>query len=355
MAVRFGVSLVALAAVVSGKVVEVTTELPSSPVPYIVRNLEGPKILLADDIFRTLTNVDTTTTGSGNGSAGGFTMLRSNGKPNDAVPPHYHVHWHETFIPMSGTVRIWLNGKAKDLTAGDFAMVPGYNNHSYQFVAQETEHLGLIQPAGFDDFFTAISTPWSPTYNVPFPPDQGIAFNTSGFAAVVQQYDINQVNMTMGEPTQADADWHDVNGTLPGDHKTAYFLANGQGPHWWNEELGAVISPLATPVQTAGNFTISQISMRKSSINGTVSLPSWSSSDHQFLYGLSGSVRVYVAGSVVDLIQGDSLFVPAFTNFTLESVVNYNKFLLCAGGGNGVDSQAVAGGVKWAYSTPPAH
>ena len=81
--------LFAAAAPALGKIVEVTDTLPDHSVPFVVRHLEGPKVQLADDVFRTLTNVDTTADGSGNPTAAGFSMLLSNGKPNDAVPPHY--------------------------------------------------------------------------------------------------------------------------------------------------------------------------------------------------------------------------------------------------------------------------
>ncbi|KAK5128550.1 hypothetical protein LTR85_003221 [Meristemomyces frigidus] len=335
----------------SAKVFEVTDSLPNSPIPYVVRHLEGPKVQLADDVFRTLTDTATTSNGSSDPVAAGFSMLLTNGKPNQIVPPHYHVHWHETFIPMTGQVRVWANGKPRDLGAGDFAMVPAYTRHSYQFVAQETEFLGLIQPAGFDEFFLNVSSPWNPVYNVPFPPDQAIAFPTNAYQAVAKQFDINVAPMNTSTPVGG-ADWHEANGTLPADHQTAYFLANGEGPHYWLESVGAVISPLATPIQTAGNFTISQISMRKT-LNGTH--PGWCSSEHQFIYGMDGEVKVRLAGEEVRLIKGDALFIPANTNFTLVSSVNYNKFLLCASGSDGIDTQMVEAGEGWPYSTPPAH
>jgi hypothetical protein len=86
-------SFIALAvssvAYTAAKVVEVTDTLPSSPVPYVVRHLDGPKVLLADDVFRFLSDEATTGTGQANDSANGFSMLLCNGKPNDAVPPHY--------------------------------------------------------------------------------------------------------------------------------------------------------------------------------------------------------------------------------------------------------------------------
>ena len=77
------------AAYSSAKVIEVSDSLPLSPVPYVVRHLDGPKVLLADDVFRFLSDEKTTGTGQANDTANGFSMLLCNGKPNDAVPPHY--------------------------------------------------------------------------------------------------------------------------------------------------------------------------------------------------------------------------------------------------------------------------
>ena len=71
------------------RVFEVSNTLPSSPTPYVVRHLDGPKFLLADDVFRTLTNAATTTNGSGNDAANGFSILLTNGKVDQIAPPHY--------------------------------------------------------------------------------------------------------------------------------------------------------------------------------------------------------------------------------------------------------------------------
>lgn len=252
---------------------------------------------------------------------------------------------------MSGLVTVWADGVPKDLGEGDFAMVPAYHNHSYQFVAQETEFLGLVQPAGFDDFFANVSEPWNPAYNVPFPPDQGIAFPGQAFAAAAKSFDINQIKSNWSEPVGGHG-WHTVNASLPNDSKTPYFVPNGGGPHYWHEGAGAVISPLATPVQTDGNFTIAQVTLRKTQgpINGT-----WSSDNHQFMYGMRGEVTVHVDHEEVSFISGDSLFIPAGKQIKISSRKNYSKFLLCVAGPDGMDSQMIRAGKTWGYSTPPAH
>ena len=81
--------ILAFASLSLARIIEVSDTLPLSPVPYVVRHLDGPKVLLADDVFRLLTNENTTGTGQANETAFGFSMLLSNGKPNDAVPAHY--------------------------------------------------------------------------------------------------------------------------------------------------------------------------------------------------------------------------------------------------------------------------
>ena len=89
------------AAYSSAKVIEVSDTLPLSPVPYVVRHLDGPKVLLADDVFRFLSNENTTGSGQTNDTANGFSMLLCNGKPNDAVPPHYVSNGLQTLQPKS--------------------------------------------------------------------------------------------------------------------------------------------------------------------------------------------------------------------------------------------------------------
>jgi hypothetical protein len=118
---------------------------------------------------------------------------------------------------MTGLMTVWADGVPKDLGEGDFAMVPAYHNHTYQFIAQETEFLGLVQPAGFDDFFANVSEPWTPKYNVPFPPDQGIAFPGQKFQAAVKEYDINQISANWSEPVASQHGWHSGNVSLPND------------------------------------------------------------------------------------------------------------------------------------------
>lgn len=251
---------------------------------------------------------------------------------------------------MTGQMTVWADGVPRDLGAGDFAMVPAYHNHSYQFIAQETEFLGLVQPAGFDDFFSNVSVPWNPAYNVPFPPDQPLAFPGMKFQAAAKAYDINQILANWSEPRNGHG-WHAGNVTLPNDSKTPYFLPNGAGPHFWHEAAGAVISPLATPVQTDGNFTIAQISLRKT-YNST---STFTSQGHQFLYGMVGEVTVCLDGEEAKFIAGDSVFLPAGRNVSISSGVNYSKFLLCAAGSDGIDSQMIEDGKEWGWSTPPAH
>jgi len=91
----------ALAPAALAKFTVVGDSLPASPVPYIVRHLDGPKVLLADDVFRFLTNQNTTGTGQANETAYGFSMLLSNGKPNDAVPAHYvRSHLSADNVPL---------------------------------------------------------------------------------------------------------------------------------------------------------------------------------------------------------------------------------------------------------------
>jgi ethanolamine utilization protein EutQ (cupin superfamily) len=70
---------------------------------------------------------------------------------------------------------------------------------------------------------------------------------------------------------------------------------------------------------------------------------------------MRGEVTIGIDGEDIKFISGDSVFIPAGKQVSISSERNYSKFLLCAAGSNGVDTQMIKTGKTWGYSTPPAH
>lgn len=102
----------------------IVPETPTFVRPYVLRNLDGTKLQLADDVFRILV--------SNESSGGAFTLLGTNGKQNEIVPVHYHSRFYETFFCLKGRINVWVDDEVRILGPHDFAAVPHFQNHSYQ-------------------------------------------------------------------------------------------------------------------------------------------------------------------------------------------------------------------------------
>lgn len=317
--------------------------------PYILPSLYGRGLQLGDDVFRLLATKNST--------AGAFTLLGTNGQSGSAVPFHYHALVYENFFCVKGRIRLWVNNEARDLTAGDFGAVPHGQNHSYQIMEPDTQLTGFIQPGGFEDFFVAVSSAYdSDSVNAtgaPFPPDTPLVFPGQLFAEIASSYDVTL------QPAQAYASdmvngttdggvWHDGNNTLPGNSSTPYFLANNLGPKYLHRELGQVIQPRVTLAESAGNFTISTIAMRK---NATA-VASQSFEGAQTFQVLEGKLSLEMAGEVNELIGGDVVFIPGNTTFRYWSTVRWTKFFVGAIG-TGLDTTLIEGGEEWDYAVFP--
>lgn len=123
----------------------------AADVPYFLRNGEGEKVVLFDQLFTLLV--------SGRLNEGQYDSFVSEGRPGRAVPPHFHARTYETFFVLDGAVRLWVDDQhgvreTRILEAGDFAFVPRNTIHSYQI--EKTARLTGITSAGFFDFFRAV-------------------------------------------------------------------------------------------------------------------------------------------------------------------------------------------------------
>ena len=131
--------------------VENESTTPHTDIPYFLRDGEGEKIVMFDQLFTLLV--------SGHHSNGEFDSFASEGRPGQAVPPHFHARTYETFFVLDGTVRLWVDDKhgmreTQILEPGDFAFVPKNTIHSYRI--EKTARLTGITSAGFFEFFRAV-------------------------------------------------------------------------------------------------------------------------------------------------------------------------------------------------------
>lgn len=166
----------------------ITSHLPSAPNPYLLNDGEGDKLVLFDQLFTLLTTSPQT--------SGEFDAFLTEGRPGQAVPPHFHARTHETFFVMEGAIRLWVddqhgNRETRILEAGGFGFVPKNTIHSYRI--ERTGKIFGVTSGGFSDFFRAIAKPTDKP-GIPEPAD----FHIPPFELMAQQGAEHDVNFVAG-------------------------------------------------------------------------------------------------------------------------------------------------------------
>lgn len=140
--------------------------------------------------------------------------------------------------------------------------------------------------------------------------------------------------------------WHTGSNALANDSSTPFFVAKDYGPQYLNNQTGSykVIQPFVTPVQSAGNFTLSTITMARVAVADVTEsvYPG-----HAAFEVLDGQLKVLMGGETLSLLQGDVVFIPGNTSYKYFSDVAYTKVLHISQGADGLDSALIAGGVSW--------
>ncbi|WP_221585976.1 quercetin 2,3-dioxygenase [Microbacterium sp. G2-8] len=163
-----------------------SSALPAGPLPYLLDEAEGDKLVLFDQLFTLLTTSPQT--------EGQFDAFVTEGRPGQAVPAHFHALTHETFFVMEGALRLWIddqNGhrETRILEAGGFGYVPKNTIHSYRI--EKTGKVFGVTSGGFSDFFRAIAKP-TDVAGIP-EPDQIHIPDFALMAAEGAKHDVNFV------------------------------------------------------------------------------------------------------------------------------------------------------------------
>lgn len=138
-----------------GKALAVTNAvLPAGVVPYVLASGEGERFVAGDQVFTYL--------GNGNGSAGKFLAVMTEGPAGDMIPPHFHALHTEIFVPLEGTLNMIGNAQKLVAEPGDIVHIPAGTIHAYQMNRHYTKFIGFLTPGVFDDFFRTIGDPYGP-------------------------------------------------------------------------------------------------------------------------------------------------------------------------------------------------
>jgi quercetin dioxygenase-like cupin family protein len=102
-------------------------------------------------------------------TTGGRVAVIDNLAPRGAGSPlHVHHREDEWFYVIEGELTLWVGGDVIKAPAGSFVYGPRDVPHTFLVSSDQARFLLVVQPAGFEEFFRAMSQP-APSLTVPPP------------------------------------------------------------------------------------------------------------------------------------------------------------------------------------------
>lgn len=93
-------------------------EPPGKPSPYVIPCYGGElwTIPTSNSTLRLLV--------TGKETEGAFAVVGAGGTFDRPIGFHYHREAHDVFLCIKGTMNVWANDQAREMSPGDFASVP---------------------------------------------------------------------------------------------------------------------------------------------------------------------------------------------------------------------------------------
>jgi quercetin dioxygenase-like cupin family protein len=92
---------------------------------------------------------------SGADTAATFAVLDTEGRRGHGSPMHVHRHDSETFLVLSGTLRVVVDGREHEAGEGSAAVLPAGRPHGFVIVSATARYLTLHHGPAFEQFVTA--------------------------------------------------------------------------------------------------------------------------------------------------------------------------------------------------------
>jgi len=203
------------------------------------------------------------------------------------------------------------------------------------------------------NYTSSTLSPYSPsTSNASSSPSASVISSLTSFD-VYAELDFVTRTDTVNGTAPIDTIWHTGSNDISSDSIHGASIAKDYGPKYlYSGSNGSyqIIQPFVTGVQSAGNFTLSTITMNKgsSATEVTQSFPG-----HAAFEVLDGKFTVSIMNETIDLLSGDVVFIPGNTTYSYFGGVAFTKVLHISRGANGLDTSLIAKAISWDYPVWP--
>lgn len=135
--------------------------------PSIVPPGAGERLAVVGDIYTYLS--------TGADTDGKFALMHGVIFPDAGPPPHTHANEDEAFYVLKGTVAIYDDGERTEAKPGTWIRLPRGTRHWFRNESDEpVEMLIHVAPAGLEEFFRGVGTPWDSDERPPLPTEEDI-------------------------------------------------------------------------------------------------------------------------------------------------------------------------------------
>lgn len=87
-------------------------------------------------------------------TGGAMSVVDSLSPVGSGPPRHVHQNEDETFVILSGTCKIWIEGEETFVGSGESVFIPRGKEHTFKVVGDDPcRHLVILTPGGFEGFF----------------------------------------------------------------------------------------------------------------------------------------------------------------------------------------------------------
>lgn len=91
-------------------------------------------------------------------SKGAMCIVDSTSPPESGPPRHIHHNEDETFVVLTGSCRVWIEGVEQIVHAGESVFIPRGKEHTFKVTDDRPcRHLVILTPGGFEGFFAEMA------------------------------------------------------------------------------------------------------------------------------------------------------------------------------------------------------